>query len=289
MNLGIGKQVFAYPEILRERLFPLFTTFTDELYARIKNLPEAQQSEASLRLGAVLYTLGIAMHPYDDGNGQTFRLMALSYIHELAGEQYEQSYFPYKFTAEDGESIKSFFTDTFADIDVFYDLPPAKAKRFREYKNTINMMELYKGRFGYRKEDRQALQKKFSSEELREFSEKMTYYNQKRAEIGIQEEKRDPTRWVGRQNDNVAQAHAFLDYLLASAQGRTVVADFVLENYGSERIDNSLPLYKQVALETFKKTRDAIKEALALEPKEQHSKKYQIFLQDQEPNVIPQP
>jgi hypothetical protein len=59
-------------------------------------MEDIQQKEAaSLRLASVAYNLGMVINPYNDGNGQTFRLVALSYLHELA-PQYKDQYLPYR-------------------------------------------------------------------------------------------------------------------------------------------------------------------------------------------------
>ena len=50
--------------------------------------------KAALRLASVVYSLGITMHPFPDGNGQTYRTTALSYLAELDPGRYESSSFP---------------------------------------------------------------------------------------------------------------------------------------------------------------------------------------------------
>lgn len=92
---------YPNPKLVDELYRPALERFTDGVEANLPN--EAQQSEKGFRLAVVNYVLGILMHPSLDGNGQTFRLLALSYIHEHCPE-FSDKYLPIKYTADPSET-----------------------------------------------------------------------------------------------------------------------------------------------------------------------------------------
>jgi fido (protein-threonine AMPylation protein) len=79
-----GSDKYPNELIMATELFPNFIKRVDEMYDAVKNIPDPKQrSESAIRLAAFIYNTGMATHPYRDGNGQTIRQLALSYIQEL--------------------------------------------------------------------------------------------------------------------------------------------------------------------------------------------------------------
>lgn len=74
------------------RLFGDLTKQIDRLYEYlIKDSEERVDTiefDKVVRFSSIVYSLGVTLHPYIDGNGQTFRIAAISYISELAGVPY---------------------------------------------------------------------------------------------------------------------------------------------------------------------------------------------------------
>lgn len=63
---------------LLPKLFRLVDTCEDE----IKKMTSRDQEKAIIRMVGVFHTLGIFLHPTANGNGQTFKLEMLSYLHQ---------------------------------------------------------------------------------------------------------------------------------------------------------------------------------------------------------------
>lgn len=74
------------------RLFGDLTKRIDRLYEYlIKDSEEGGDTiefDKVVRFSSIVYSLGVTLHPYIDGNGQTFRIAAVSYISELVGKPY---------------------------------------------------------------------------------------------------------------------------------------------------------------------------------------------------------
>lgn len=81
--------------------FSAFVRFIDQIEEENMGLKD---SEFALRLGVLTYFGGIINHNTIDGNGQTYRLIALSYIREFGNDQYNESYFPIKYDQDYGVS-----------------------------------------------------------------------------------------------------------------------------------------------------------------------------------------
>lgn len=87
VSTNYQKELYYYPHPIdnARKWFPSFIRTIDALYDRM--LEHKQQQELTLaqalRFASVIYCLGIVIHPYRDGNGQTLRMTALSYLHEL--------------------------------------------------------------------------------------------------------------------------------------------------------------------------------------------------------------
>ena len=91
---------FKFPSwmILKSYLYGTNTLVSD-VYRELKSYSDEfggklPDEKAALRLASVVYSLGVTIHPFPDGNGQTYRTTALSYLAELDPVRYENSSFP---------------------------------------------------------------------------------------------------------------------------------------------------------------------------------------------------
>lgn len=106
-----------------EAIYPNFVKIVDTLDSFIQDLPKEQQSESSIRLAAIIYGIGIPLHLFKDGNGQTLRLVALSYIHEYSPEL-KGKYFSQRITTEDPQPIKLKYDNHIIDSVGFLENDP---------------------------------------------------------------------------------------------------------------------------------------------------------------------
>lgn len=112
---------YPNPQLVNDLYRPALARFTDGIEANLANDP--QRSEKGFRLAAVNYVLGILMHPSLDGNGQTFRLLALSYIHEHC-QEFADNYLPVKYTTSPRETkIPGFNESMMQTMDIGYPSP----------------------------------------------------------------------------------------------------------------------------------------------------------------------
>lgn len=78
----------------------------DKLYQFIKeNVDIKNLNMASERLASIVFSIGTLIHPYIDGNGQTMKSVALSYLEELATEKYRNATFPNRTSKLDKTSV----------------------------------------------------------------------------------------------------------------------------------------------------------------------------------------
>jgi hypothetical protein len=83
-----------------EEVLPEFEKFVDDMYQRIAQLPEGEEKkQAALRLNSVMFVDGVLIHPVRDGNGQTFKMLTLSYLHDLIPDM-KDKYLPIKYSRE---------------------------------------------------------------------------------------------------------------------------------------------------------------------------------------------
>jgi hypothetical protein len=90
--------------LIYNHYWPDFQKKIDTLNNEIATLPPSKKEVVALRLSVLVYFLGIILHPSVDGNGQSFRILALSYIREHS-KQYANSFFPIKYVQDYGMSI----------------------------------------------------------------------------------------------------------------------------------------------------------------------------------------
>ena len=86
-----GSFRFIPPIEMAQKYFPALVKRIDKLYDHVledTDITEGEKLDRLLRFSAVVYSLGITLHPYVDGNGQTFRLTALSYLSEIFDKRF---------------------------------------------------------------------------------------------------------------------------------------------------------------------------------------------------------
>lgn len=130
-----GEEVF-YPDQVRiaERYFPDLVKFADNLYDEMLKQPSLDEDQV-LRFCASIYDMGILVHPYIDGNGQTFRIVAESYLQEFMTAA-EDKYFPFKISAHPSNSIRAVHTEIMDKGSVVPSTPL--------YQNLIRVQEFIK-------------------------------------------------------------------------------------------------------------------------------------------------
>lgn len=94
-------QLHEYPsrKLVREIYQPEFWEFVDHAYEEINTLKDPERSSMGFRLAAVTYCLGVIIHHAEDGNGQTYKLLTLSYLRELCAG-YSAAMIPIKYDSE---------------------------------------------------------------------------------------------------------------------------------------------------------------------------------------------
>lgn len=91
---------------------PKYIKLIDSLFEEIKSLPEAKTKiETAFRFLAVLFVGGVLIHPAKDGNGQTFKMLVQSYLHDLLPES-RHKWIPIKYASGD-EVVKRDMTVQF--------------------------------------------------------------------------------------------------------------------------------------------------------------------------------
>lgn len=91
-------------DLIYDHYWPDFCEKVDVLNKKLYTLPQSKRELSALKLSVLVYFFGIILHPSVDGNGQSFRILALSYIQEHS-KQYARSFFPIKYTQDYGASI----------------------------------------------------------------------------------------------------------------------------------------------------------------------------------------
>jgi hypothetical protein len=97
-----------------EKLFPDYVKLIDTLDTYMQHMDKSQQPEAAIRLAAIIYGIGIPLHLFSDGNGQTLRLVALSYIHEYVPEL-RNRYFQVRQSTRDKQPIGLNYVDSISN------------------------------------------------------------------------------------------------------------------------------------------------------------------------------
>lgn len=98
--------VIGWPskQLVGDIFWPAFTKHIDTFSQEISELSEVEKETSAIRLAVLAYFFGVLMHPSIDGNGQTFRLLALSYIRQHS-TRYADAFFPIKYVQDYGASL----------------------------------------------------------------------------------------------------------------------------------------------------------------------------------------
>ena len=134
---GLKKVRFDYPEssAVRNILYPAYVETIDNIYAEVteagdglamdnRESPENRlevPAEISERYAGVLHSIGGVIHPFIDGNGQTFRLAALSYLSELSPQVYHGACLPARYE-------KNMYSEDAVQVSVEARIPARKLK-----------------------------------------------------------------------------------------------------------------------------------------------------------------
>lgn len=97
---------YPHPVEIAQKWFPAYIRVVDSLYDRMLEQKQQQTltETQALRFASVIYCLGIVIHPYRDGNGQTLRMTALSYLHELH-DSFKGKFLPFRKIGQSGTTI----------------------------------------------------------------------------------------------------------------------------------------------------------------------------------------
>lgn len=140
--IPVSNSILLYPnaEQVGAEFFPSYIRLVDSLYESVAALPEGRgRYDAAKRLCAVAYCLGILIHPYPDGNGQTFRLLTTSYLRELTPE-FDGWFFKVKLGKKDVHSVAVVPEEAFADRI------KREENEYREFKAIHRVRALLHGR-----------------------------------------------------------------------------------------------------------------------------------------------
>ena len=81
-----------------EKIAVPFENKVNEWYEKINAIEDQDQKrQAAFRMASALFVGGVMIHPRVDGNGQTFKILVESYIHDLVPDLQDQ-YFPVKYS-----------------------------------------------------------------------------------------------------------------------------------------------------------------------------------------------
>lgn len=95
----MGLDMTPNPTRAVEMYYPAYTRLINRLYGGLNQ--EANKDgigfqNSVVNLAGLIYILGVAIHPYEDGNGQTLKVGMTSYIHEFLPAT-RDFFLPYKF------------------------------------------------------------------------------------------------------------------------------------------------------------------------------------------------
>lgn len=83
-----------------------FVPLIDSLYQRLAAMPEDEErEEVVFRMLGALFVGGVLIHPASDGNGQTFKMLVVNYLHDLL-PAYRDRFLPIKY--DQGEIEKEY-------------------------------------------------------------------------------------------------------------------------------------------------------------------------------------
>lgn len=155
---------------------PTFYRLIDDIYEKnlinISNYEEKQNS--GFRLSVITYVINILIHQSADGNGQTSKLMSLSYIHEFVPEL-RNNFFPIKYEVSSSNNpLYNPYDDIFSwfeKFDVESTLPPViqnSDKKIFNIMKLISDLDIQAKQYSYLKKlvlvDHKAFQERMRAE-----------------------------------------------------------------------------------------------------------------------------
>lgn len=260
---GKGENTYYYPNEIRmaEKYFPELVRFVDSLYEKLLETPNLQEEQA-LRFSAVLYDMGILVHPYVDGNGQTFRIAAESYLHELA-DTAKNKYFPYKIFENPDSKIRAVHNDLIDKAPLSADTAP--------FQGLIQAQEFIKTMPTYDMETNATEDFTVWLQNLKEFlndrkitpetsievlKQKLREEAKKLKSIGIERDVID--RFLNSQQARNRQGviHGYLDYILSDPKSLNMHLDYILTGELKVNDDTTpeMQTYTQMAFYTHNRT-----------------------------------
>jgi hypothetical protein len=90
---------------VRDILWPAFMRFIQITETSIATTPITHRETVALRFSVLIYFFGILIHPSIDANGQSFRLLALTYLRQYSPKRFAHALFPIKYIQDFGESL----------------------------------------------------------------------------------------------------------------------------------------------------------------------------------------
>lgn len=265
-GLGLIPLNYASADLLNARFMPDFNDLINELSGQIKHMDNSQRTNAALNLASVIYTLGVPLHPYGDGNGQTFRLVALSYLHELAPSKFGDYFFPFKPTNTGKNMDNNLQTPIISRLfhinssNVYTDEELKKEWALRSGLIFDDTQE------GFHKVTDKEMQEMFPNEEAKEtIREKFRQNEAKHASL---------VAMLMGSHQSQTNIHFFLDYMLHSEEGKTFIREYVLHpDIFAIKDPANTPWYQRNAADFFSGISTDIKNIL--ETREIHEAKFE--------------
>lgn len=222
----------------------------------LKELPDGQRVPAAQRLGSVLYTLALPIHPFLDGNGQTFRVAVESYLHELGGNKYAEKFFPLKQasgTVEGQDQIEVGFRDKFSKLGIMSELSltisdKERMRRERLFRSLEYQRETETRLSQFPPESKAVERAKESIKETDQTIRNL-YPDETERSIRLEEsekllQKQESLKDNGKTVKH--NLHGFYENILNSPNGENIIKQYIIT--GNVTPENT---YQKVALENF--------------------------------------
>lgn len=260
---------FTSSEQVGKRFLPALDETMNDLYQRIQKLPPAQRADAALNLVTVMYSLIIPIHPYSDGNGQTFREVALSYLHELGNDRFGNLFFPFKPT-NTGDNTENTLTTPLTR-------PAANISPYSGLTND-EMRAGYYLRSGWFLDENFDIHNKLPDDH----PDLKRILPDQKAKDDILVRGNEVEEWVKGLPNNPTytgeggNVHAYLDYILITQEGQEFIEEFILNNSVEKsraKHKGNLTRYQESALRAFTGIRTDILNLL--EPREKHLQSFE--------------
>lgn len=263
---GLRRVNYASAELVRNSFLPALGQAVNELAEQVKQMDEKDRGDAAVKLASVIYTFGIPTHPYYDGNGQTFREMSLSYLHELAPKEFGNSYFPYK-PVNSGDNLENNLQTPI--LSRLYGLNPgymySEEECKKEWALRCGRVRNETGQ-GAHEATEEEMRNMFPDEEAKDvirhkFAQGQVLHDEWESELLAK-------------HPSQSNIHYFIKYMLETEQGKTFIKNYVMHHDGPVIADpKNTSWYFRSAESMFSGIRVDIRNLL--EPKEIHEGKFE--------------